>query len=360
MKKTVQIVNPLDHQDWNESISSLRNVSFFHTRNWAKTLHDSYRYKLMYFTLIVDQQIVALLPLMETPLRFIYKKGVSLPFSDYCIPLFNNEDHFKELLQSAILHGKKKKWDFIELRGGKLPRRYVKQDYFVHHVDLNNDISRIFKSFRRSCRQNIVKAIRTGVTVNFVQDRTSLKEFYRLHCLNRRKLGVPPQPIVFFNKIFNNIIAQRFGHVVLVRHKNKLISAGITFFFNDCVLFKFVANDPDYLPLRPNNLMVWEMIQYYSGKGFVRFCFGKTEQYSIGLRQFKRGFGTEESNLPYYKINLKEKMPVSDFFDCGSLDNHPIAMQNQSVSRPKYQYVLKLMPVHLVRLLGELFYRYFG
>ncbi len=360
MRTAIQIVNPLDYQDWNQNISSLRNVSFFHTRNWAKTLHDSYGYKLIFFTVTEDQQIVALLPLMETPFRFIYRRGVSLPFSDYCFPLFHKEHHFEALLKSAILHGKKKKWDFIELRGGKLPKRFDKRDYYVHHVDLNNDMSRIFKSFRRSCRQNISKAIKAGVTVNFVRDRTSLKEFYHLHCLNRRKLGVPPQPFRFFNEIFDNVISQHFGHIVLVRHKNNLISAGITFYFNDSVIFKFVANDPNYLSVRPNNLMVWEMINYYSGKGFGKFCFGKTEQYSIGLRQFKRGFGTEESNLSYYKINLKKKMPVSDFLDCGSLDNHPTPMQNQSISRPKYQYVLKLMPVHALRLLGELFYRYSG
>jgi hypothetical protein len=359
MKKTVQIVNPLDYQDWNESISSLRNVSFFHTRNWAQTLYESYNFKLTYFALIKDEQIVALLPLMETPHRITRTKAVSLPFSDYCHPLFKKETYFYELLEQAALYGKQRQWSFIELRGGNLPNRYSRQQFYMHQIELKNDLENIFDAFRKSSRQNIIKAFKSGLTVKFVQDYASIREFYQLHCMNRRKLGVPPQPFRFFIRVFENIISQNHGNVILVMHKNRVISAGISFFFRETVIFKFVANDHNHLSLRPNNLMVWEMIKYYSGKGFHKLCFGKTEHYSHGLRQFKRGFGTEESNLHFYKINLK-KMPNSDFLDCGWLDNHPTAMQNQSVSRPKYQYVLKLMPIHLVRLLGELFYRYSG
>src|SRR4030066_163040 len=80
----LKVINPLDYPEWDKLVLSTRDYSFFHSSAWAKVLYETYRYKPIYFTLIKNNQLVALIPFMEVGGILNGKKGVSLPFSDYC------------------------------------------------------------------------------------------------------------------------------------------------------------------------------------------------------------------------------------------------------------------------------------
>jgi len=62
---TLQILNPLEIDDWDELLLTHPDYSFFHTSAWARVLHESYGYKPLYFTAIENGRLSALIPIME-------------------------------------------------------------------------------------------------------------------------------------------------------------------------------------------------------------------------------------------------------------------------------------------------------
>ena len=82
----------------------------------------------------------------------------------------------------------------------------------------------------------------------------SIKEFYRMNCLTRRRHGLPPQPVSFFENIHNYIIKQNMGIVVLASYRKKVISGAIYFHFGKKAFYKYGASNLNY-----QNLSVLEM-----------------------------------------------------------------------------------------------------
>ena len=113
------IINPIDFPHWNESLRSLPGHTFFHTSSWADVLHRSYGYKPVYFTIWEGDTLSALLPCMDIDSVLTGKRGVSLPFTDYCEPLVSDSGQFEELFAAAVAFGKKRNWRTLELRGGE-------------------------------------------------------------------------------------------------------------------------------------------------------------------------------------------------------------------------------------------------
>jgi len=139
MNLELKVINPLKFNDWDELVLSSKVYSFFHSSAWARVLHESYRYKPVYFTLIDKNALTVLIPLMEIKSYFTGKRGVSLPFSDYCDPIIEGNIDFQDVLDNILEYGRHQDWKFIEIRG----RRDILQDvspfscFYSHTLDLS-------------------------------------------------------------------------------------------------------------------------------------------------------------------------------------------------------------------------------
>lgn len=140
------------------------------------------------------------------------------------------------------------------------------------------------------------------MTVKICHSLDSIKEYYRLHNLTRKKHGVPPQPFYFFNNIFRHIIGKNFEIVLLAYHKENCIAGNVYFHYNKNAFYKYGASDLQYQNLRASNLVIWEAIKYYGKNNFQHFCFGRTDPENKGLLQFKNGWGLEETVIKYFNM----------------------------------------------------------
>jgi hypothetical protein len=226
---TISIVNPADFPDWDGSIRPLCGHSFFHTSAWAGTLRKSYHYTPYYFVDRTATDMKALLPLMEVNSLITGKRGVSLPFTDYCEPLVPDVARFEELFRAVLEFGKKQNWNYVEIRGGESffhdaqPAEY----HFGHTLDLTKGTDPIFLRLRDSTRRNIKKAKREGVTITLSASPDSMEEFRRLNALTRRDHGLPPQPACFFRNLFDAIISKDRGVIALASFKGKAVAANV-------------------------------------------------------------------------------------------------------------------------------------
>jgi hypothetical protein len=80
-------LNPLTIPDWDALVLNTPGTGFFHTSAWCRVLSESYGYKPVYFAEIEGDRFRTLVPMMEIDSFLTGKRGVSLPFTDYCDPI---------------------------------------------------------------------------------------------------------------------------------------------------------------------------------------------------------------------------------------------------------------------------------
>jgi len=343
---SLQIIDPTQYPNWAELLISTPGSSFFHTSSWAKALKEAYGYTPKYFTEFDDGRISTLLPIMEVNSFLTGRRGVSLPFTDYCEPLVSDGINFQEVLDFVLAEGKERNWKYLELRSFKDLSLFASPSltYLGHTLNLSDKEDKIFSNFRDSTKRNIKKAAKQGVEVIKSNSLGHIKEFYRLNCMTRKQHGLPPQPFSFFEKIYDHIISKNLGLVVLASYEQKTIAGAVYFNFGNKVVYKYGASDISYQDLRANNLVMWEAIKWYSQNGYKSLCFGRTEPDNQGLLQFKAGWGTTEQLINYYKYDFKKGSFVSSPFKATGFHNK----------------IFKNMPLPILKKVGSILYKHAG
>jgi lipid II:glycine glycyltransferase (peptidoglycan interpeptide bridge formation enzyme) len=283
---------------------------------------------------------------MELKNPFTGKRGVSLPFSDYCDPVGDGGVPVPSLMESISEYGEAVGWKTVEIRCRDIVLdNAVPSQVFLNHVlELRGGEVDLLSRFRDSTRRNIRKAKKEGVEVRIEDSFESIRHFYRLHCLTRKEHGLPPQPFSFFVNLHRHLISKGAGFVAIAYHEMSPVSAAVYLHAGRKGFYKYGASDKNYFHLRANNLVMWEAIRWYLKNGYASLCFGRTEVGNEGLNQFKAGWATEEGKIRYYMYDINTKAFVRRKSNVSGVHNK----------------IFRQMPVPLLRYAGELLYRYFG
>jgi hypothetical protein len=344
----INIIDPLTYPGWDSMLLRNNDYSFFHSTFWARVLKETYRYDPLYFVSFQGTQLVLLIPFMEVSSFVTGKRGVSLPFADQCAPHVARKELLPEAVQYITSYGKMAGWKYVEWRDSSYFADITtsSERYITHDINLVGTESDLFSRLRESNRRNIKKASREGVQVAVTQSLDSVKSFYRLHCMTRKRHGLPPQPFVFFKSIFDNVISAGQGIIVSALYSGDIIAASIYLHFGTKALFKYGASDVKHQGLRPNNLVMWEAIKWYRDHNFISLNLGRTELENQGLLQFKRMWAPTESTLDYYRYDIRKKVfLIKDFSSKGS-----------KIIRPLFARA----PITILRIIGSLAYRHIG
>jgi len=344
----LKIINPREYPDWDALLLRNHNHSFFHSSGWAQVLEKSYGYKPIYFTLIEAGQLAFLMPLMEVRSRLTGKRAVSLPFTDRCAPYAPKHELLKSAVNYAIDLGVKSSWKFLELRdAGYVAHDVIPSEvYYTHDIELLKTEEDLFARLRDANQRNIRKAGREGICIKIDQSLDSVKSFYRLNCITRKRHGLPPQPFAFFNNVFVHIISKGLGIVISAYYSKEITASSVFFHFGSKAIFKYGASEMKHQNLRPNNLIMWEAIKWYKNHGVEELNLGRTEPQNQGLLQYKRTWGATERFLRYYRYDFRKK---------SFLQNKP-RPQNIFIGNS----ILARMPTSLLRIMGSLTYKYLG
>lgn len=91
----IRRINPIGCPGWNALIAAGSDSSFFHTEEWAQVLADTYGYEPIYIVSGGPKRIDSCLPLMEVDSWLTGRRGVGLPFTDYCEPIDRGVERLK-------------------------------------------------------------------------------------------------------------------------------------------------------------------------------------------------------------------------------------------------------------------------
>lgn len=320
-------VDPLEYPHWDSLVARHPRASVFHGAGWARVLCQTYGHNPVYVCRFEGAKLAELLPVMEVRSRWAGRRGVSLPFTDFCPALKPAGRGTAALHAAAMEEGRKRGWRFLECRssGDGWAGAAPSLAFHAHLIDLSPGVEPLFKGLDGAVRQGVRKAEGAGLQADFQRGPESMNIFYGLHCRTRRRHGLPPQPFAFFRNIQRCIFDAGQGFVATVRLKEQPLAAGVFFSQGRQALYKFGASDYRFQHLRPNNLMMWAAIKHCAAQGFSTLNLGRTSLSNEGLRRFKLSLGAMEETVQYCKYDFLSGGFVIDVDRTGGWFNHVFA-----------------------------------
>jgi Acetyltransferase (GNAT) domain len=299
-----------DGDAWDRCVRQFGETTIFHSAGWSRVLQASYGHTPHWLALMDGDRARALLPLMEVHSLLKGRRGVAMPFSDEGGILSTTANDAGPLFGHAVELGRERGWKHLELRAPLADRADAptSENYFGHDIDLEVGVERLFEKFESSVRRAIRKAEKSGVTTRVSRTVEAIRAYHDLHCRTRRKHGVPPQSLRFFENIFEHVIKPGSGFVMEAVHDGQLIAAGVFLHFGQKSLYKFGASEESRLHLRANDLVMWEAMKTCAALGCRTFSMGRTDPDNAGLRRFKSGFGATERTIRYQRFDLRQNV----------------------------------------------------
>jgi hypothetical protein len=307
-------VDPLGRADWDEVVAAHPQGTIFHSSGWARVLRDTYGHRPFYIARFEGKRLAGLLPVMEVSSWLTGRRGVSLPFTDFCPALKGAGCPGGDLYQRAMEWGRRRRWKRLECRGldGAWAGAKPSLSFYGHKIDLGAGREGLFQRLEGAVRRGVRKAEKAGVKIDFDAGEESMRTFFTLHCGTRRRHGLPPQPWRFFLNIQRYLLSLGRGFIAVARLDRQPLAAAV--FLLDCrqALYKFGASDYAFQQMRPNNLVMWAAMNHCAERGLVTLNLGRTSLSNEGLRRFKLGLGAVEEEIRYTKYDFSSEQFVRD------------------------------------------------
>jgi len=287
------------------------------------------------------------LPLCQISSWLSGRRLVSLPFSDHCAPLVESSEQLTCMLAYLRDKIRLENWRYVELRPtNSLATDYAdfgKSKFFCFHkLALRPSLAEIFRSVHKDCVQRkIQRAVREGIDYGEGRSGSLLTQFYHLFLMTRRRHGLPPQPLEWFQ----NLLAC-LGDGIKIRVASKdgrPIAAILTLRFKHALVYKYGCSDHRFNNLGGTQLLLWRTIQEGKEGQLSEFDMGRSDCDDVGLVAFKDRWATARSQLDYFRYPARY---------CNS------SQKSSRAVIPKY--VLSHAPGVMLAAAGKAFYRHMG
>ena len=293
-------VDPRTDPLWSQLVQQA-TTSVFHSPQWMKVLSDTYGWEPRAHLMLDDHgQPQAGIPFFRIS-DILGERIVTLPFSDYCDPLVNDEESWRFLVDQLVSEQRPLS---VRCLHNDLPLRdkrftLAKQAKW-HRLDLRPGLEALWKAMHDSTHRAIRKSEREGLTVRMAQSEEELRVFFEMHLKIRKyKYGLLAQPYSFLQNIWRHFVDPRHGFLMLAIHEDKIVAGDFFLEWKDTLYYKFNASLHDDLSRRPNDLLIWHGIQEGKERGLSYLDFGLSDIDQEGLIRYKRKFGTEEKTISF-------------------------------------------------------------
>ena len=171
---------------------------------------------------------------------------------------------------------------------------FVHADHLNYLIDLDRPVEEIMQGIGARTRKNIRRGLRRGeVMIEEVRERDQVSVWYDLLRRTYVNAQVPLADRSLFEAAFDVLYPKNMIRVVLARVGDVYVGTSVELLYKDVVYGWYGGVDRDYGRYVPNELLMWNILQWGAENGYRVYDFGGAgspdEEY--GVRDFKAKFG---------------------------------------------------------------------
>jgi FemAB-related protein (PEP-CTERM system-associated) len=308
MKKNISTI---DKDEWNTIVKEDSNSTIFHRYEWGsimETIHNQ-----NFFCL---KQRNCIFPLSYVRSIIFGDRLISMPFGDYggvsCKNV--NLNDVNQLISETKKIADELDVDFIEIRApaaSYIPffekNGFLKRnDYITFKLDLQKGKDELWSGLDHKRRNVIRRANEKELVFSEGDNSGALKEFYQLYIRRMKGIGSPPQPFKYFEMLWSEFYPDHLKIPLTHTKDGDTIACGLFLLYRDTIYHLYGASSPEYWELKPNDFLLWNVIERNSGGDYRTLDLGRSRLGS-GVYLYKKKWGGTEIQMPYlYYFRKKE------------------------------------------------------
>ena len=82
----------------------------------------------------------------------------------------------------------------------------------------------------------------------------------------------------------------------------RILATALFLHWNKTIVYKYSASDERARSVKASHAVIWDAVRWGCDHGFTRLDLGRSDSTNEGLLQFKRGWGSQESDLLYTRL----------------------------------------------------------
>jgi len=192
------------------------------------------------------------------------------------------------------------------------------------YIDLRKDLEHILAEMNKKTRNQIRKAQKNKIEVEFSSSKKDLKLFseYFLDTMTRTSA---PLTHLFPYEYFKNTMdfLGENAALMIAKYEGEIIAASLIMEKYNFLHYHFAATDKNYYKLNSNNLLLYEMIKYGKDKGYEFLHMGGSISSRVEdpVLHFKEGFSKDfgyfcTSNRVLNEQLYEELNAIKKKYDC--------------------------------------------
>lgn len=298
-------LDPLCDSRWKILVSNHPLSSVFHSTPWLTALKKTYGYRPVVITSCSPEaELTNGMVFCDVSTWLSGRRLISLPFSDHCEPLLDSSLSVEDVLSWITDGPYREMFTHVELRPClyRPPETTNLQEnplFVLHRLDLRPTMEDLHKAFHKDCIQRkLRRAERENLQYEEGSSIDLLRKFYQLLVMTRRRHGLPPQPLHWFQSLID-----AFGSDLKIRVASKdgqAVASILTTTHNQTMVYKYGASDAAASRFGGTCLLFWKTIQEAKAAGLEFLDMGRSELEQTGLITFKERWGAVRYPLSYW------------------------------------------------------------
>lgn len=344
-----------DWPEWERFVARHPWGGLYQTSTWRRVIESSYGHIKAHVCAVRDgdsDEIVAGLPVYVVRSWLLGNRLVCIPFATLSDPLVSSAADFELMMPRLLELRRSSRARYLEIRthrGAPLLQHRelrVSVSYKHHFLKLNGSLESVGRGLSRIVQRSVKKAAAAGISVRKARGKEDLQAFHRLLFETRRRLGLPPIPMRFFDRLWDGLTPSGAFSLLIACQGDTPAGGLLSIKWGRVYALEYIGDSDALRGTGVMHILYWEALKDAMDSGCETMSFGRTYRGNRGLLQFKEQWGTESEDL-------------CTFY-------HPPTTHKDAEDRQaSWQYRLinllaRRAPVPAARVLGEFCYRHMG
>ncbi len=367
--QAIPLEDDYSEKAWLELLQFGSGARVQHTLEWKRAVEEAYpQLKPAYYLVERGKEDYFGFASFFCKSALFGNRAVSLPFVDYGGFVGSPSSEGTTLLFSKLrarfsadkleVRLSEHSEVFKESEKALLEHGFVEQKHLgrqVAVVELDSE-KKMWEGFDKHTRNDVRKAGKSGLLLEFVDSQKQLDSFYQLYFRAMKRFGTPQHSKKFFECLWNNFGGWRTNspfHGFNCYKDGRLAGSLAMLAFNGYAQVFFSVSEPELREFRPNDFLYWQALRAANEAGAKFVDLGQVQKdapagsHAAGIFEFKKKWGAKLFERPVYYFGYGNK---NNFVQGQSSEAEAKTGGNEKLR--KLAQVWKKLPDPLVRKLG--------